>query len=88
MTGCSGQTRTFELIRHEDVTGISGTGVVAWGCQFPDGCAVLRWATQHSSTAVYNSIGDIEAIHGHEGRTEIRWTPHQVRDPFGDAATS
>lgn len=80
MTGC---TRVFELVRTEDVTGVSGTGVVAWGCQFPDGCTVLRWATEHASTAIYDSVQKVEAIHGHGGRTVVRWVPHQVRDPFG-----
>lgn len=65
--------RTFHLERDEDATGISGTGIVAWGCRFPDGTAVLRWATAKASTAVYASLEDLEAIHGHGGLTRIVW---------------
>lgn len=67
--------RLFLLYRHEDATGVSGTGIVAEGCQFSDGRVALRWTTDKapSSTAVYDSIGDVEAIHGHDGRTELVW---------------
>lgn len=63
----------FYLNRVEDETGVSGTGIVAEGVQFTDGTAVLRWTTATSSTAVYASIGDVEAIHGHGGSTQIVW---------------
>ena len=65
--------RRFELHRHEDETGISGTGLVAWGVCFPDGRCALRWNTAVASTACYDSLGDLEAIHGHNGRTEVVW---------------
>lgn len=32
----------FELVRDVDVTGISGTGVVAEGVEFSDGTVALR----------------------------------------------
>jgi len=63
----------FYLNRVEDETGVSGTGIVAEGVQFTDGTAVLRWTTATSSTAVYASIDDLEAIHGHGGSTQIVW---------------
>ncbi len=69
------QRRMFDLVRLEDVTGVSGTGVVAWGCVFPDGRAVLRWATQRASSALYDSLEDVEEIHGHGGRTVVRFVP-------------
>lgn len=65
--------RSFVLNRQRDSTGISGTGVVAWGVRFPDGVCVLRWCSEHRSTAVYESIDDVLAIHGHGGDTEIVW---------------
>lgn len=65
--------RLFQLVRHEDETGISGTGAVAEGVKFSDGTCVLRWLTEHSSTAVYASISELEAIHGHNGKTEVVW---------------
>lgn len=63
--------RRFELHRQTDVSGISGTGVVAEGVQFSDGTSVLRWLTDTASTAVYDSLTAIDAIHGHNGSTEF-----------------
>lgn len=65
--------RRFFLLREEDETGVSGTGLVAWGCQFPDGVVVLRWNTIHTSTGIYASVQDVEAIHGHDGATKVVW---------------
>lgn len=63
--------RRFVLNRVEDETGISGTGVVAEGVVFSDGTAALRWKSEFRSTAVYASMSDVEAIHGHGGKTLI-----------------
>jgi hypothetical protein len=63
----------FELHREVDETGVSGVGVVAEGVMFHDGTAALRWRSQFKSTAVYQSITDLEAIHGHNGQTKIVW---------------
>lgn len=65
--------RPFHLYRHEDVSGISNVGVVAEGVQFEDGVAVLHWRGNVRSTAVYNSVAELTEIHGHEGRTEVRF---------------
>ena len=37
--------RHFYLDRHEDATGISGTGVVAQGVEFDNGKVALTWLT-------------------------------------------
>lgn len=67
--------RTFELHRDIDDSGISGTGVVAWGVQFPDGFVALRWATETASTVVYEGgIDSVLEIHGHGGNTRVVWT--------------
>jgi hypothetical protein len=65
---------TFQLVRNKDVTGISGTGIVAVGCYFQSfgGIAVMQWLTEFASTAWY--IGgweQIELIHGHNGKTQV-----------------
>lgn len=65
--------RRFVLRRNEDETGISGIGVVAEGCQFARGWCVLSWLTEFTSCAVYPSIEELEAIHGHGGRTVVDW---------------
>lgn len=67
--------RIFTLQRDEDVTGISGTGVVAEGVEFSDGAVVLKWIVgEHQSTVSWpRGIESVEAIHGHDGRTRIVW---------------
>lgn len=66
--------KTFFLLRKQDLTGISGTGVVAEGVQFSDGSAALRWLVgDHQSTVVYASIEAVEYVHGHGGATQIIW---------------
>jgi hypothetical protein len=75
--------RRFELHRHEDPTGISGTGRIAVGVLFDDApgedVAVIRWLTAHRSTVLYHptppvsAMAEVDAIHGHNGLTEIRW---------------
>lgn len=65
--------RRFKLVRHEDETGVSGVGIVAYGIKFGDGVCVLRWATGTASTNVYDSLADLEAIHGHAGKTTVEW---------------
>lgn len=65
-------TQLFELVRTEDVSGVSGTGVVAEiGC-FSDGTCAMRWLTETASTAIYASLDDLERIHGHGGATRVR----------------
>jgi hypothetical protein len=64
--------RTFHLQRLEDATGVSGVGEVAEGAVFSDGHVALRWVVgPHRSTVAYDNIGDVEAIHGHGGRTRV-----------------
>ena len=64
--------RPFVLVRDEDPTGISGTGVVAEGIEFSDGVVVLRWCVgENRSTVVWASIDAARAIHGHDGRTRV-----------------
>ncbi|MEU5259010.1 hypothetical protein [Amycolatopsis sp. NPDC021455] len=65
--------KSFHLVRHEDVTGLSGTGVVAEGVQWSNGQVTLCWFGEHSSVAVWPSLEDAMAIHGHNGATEARF---------------
>lgn len=61
----------FYLIRDEDVSGTSGTGRVAEGVIFSNGWCALHWLTKYTSVAFYQSIAEVEAIHGHQGRTRV-----------------
>lgn len=65
------QARRLHLERSEDVSGVSGIGIVAYGCEFPDGTICLRWDTVVSSTVIYANYEDLVTITGHGGRTEV-----------------
>lgn len=75
--------RAFLLVRDEDETGISGTGIVAEGIEFSDGRIAMRWVSSTSrSTVTWDSARDAITIHGHNGKTrmvfsdDIVW-PHE-----------
>ena len=72
-------TATFILQRHEDPSGVSGTGDVAWGAEFPDGAVAVRWPGDHPSTATWGDIRDVEAIHGHNGKTTVTYDDDNAR---------
>jgi len=63
--------KLFHLVRLEDKSGVSATGVVAEGVCFTDGRCVLTWTTKYHSIAIYDSMEDLEKIHGHDGSTII-----------------
>ena len=63
--------KPFWLERVEDDSGVSGTGRVAEGVVFSNGWCALTWLTGYTSVALYQSIEDIMAIHGHKGNTKI-----------------
>lgn len=68
-------TRTFTLVRDVDVSGVSGTGVVAEGVEFSDGTCAVRWITgDHRSTVVWDNVESVEIIHGHGGATRVVWS--------------
>ena len=69
----------FYLNRVEDESGISGTGRVAQGFIFDNGKVAVTWLSEHPSVTVYDSIGEVRAIHGHGGKTEVIMEPDYKR---------
>ena len=76
--------RRFELVRHEDASGTSGTGIVAVGVEYPDGAVHMQWRNGENADLPIDENGmatkpaptgaeATEVIHGHGGRTELRW---------------
>lgn len=74
--------RRFQIRRDVDVTGVSGTGIVADGVQFADGTTVVRWrvtSTVHAergvkpTTVIHPDVASVEALHGHNGATRVEW---------------
>ena len=65
--------RRFYLVRYDDPSGVSGTGIVALGVEFGDGAVALRWLSPRPSTSFWESVDDMIAVHGHAGSTVVHW---------------
>lgn len=64
--------KKFYLLRHEDVNGLSGTGVVAEGCLYDFGMGSLNWLTDEPTVTVFiGGFRGIKRLHGHNDKTEI-----------------
>jgi len=65
--------RVFELHRDADISGVSGTGIVAQGVEFDDGSVALRWGGDWPTSVVFydEGIEAVRQIHGHGGATRI-----------------
>lgn len=64
----------FVLVRDIDVSGVSGTGVIAEGVQFSNGVAVMQWVTTYQSTVVWpGGVEELIKVHGHDGATRVEW---------------
>lgn len=63
--------RRFVFLRDQDDTGISGTGLVVMGVQYPDGRCHYRWMTDHRTDQAADSLDTLHRVHGHQGRTRI-----------------
>ena len=73
MRRSSRRIKKFYLERHEDASGVSGTGIVAVGVLLPSGKAVMEWLSKWKTITVFESIDQVRRIHGHGGRTVLRW---------------
>ena len=72
-TAKQSSSKLFVLDRNEDATGTSGTGIVAEGVLFSNGQVVIHWMSQLEAINVYANMTVLEGIHGHDGRTTVRW---------------
>lgn len=76
--------RVYKLIRNKDISGVSGTGLVAWATEYPNGMTTVCWAGAIESVVVYRTLADAIKIHGHEGATEFVEVPvyyYSVQQP-------
>lgn len=80
--------RLFHLIREDDPTGISGTGIVAEGIRFTDGQVALRWletatarpgAGVRPTTVIHESVNSVVALHGHGSNTYVEYADTRER---------
>lgn len=66
------KVKPFYLFRKVDISGTSGTGIVAMGAIFPSGQVFMEWiASNHVSWNMFDNIEDVKTINGHDGATEI-----------------
>lgn len=65
--------RRFQMRRVEDVTGVSGIGVVVQGVMFDDGACAIRWISETPSTTHHDSLENVIKVHGHNGKTLLEW---------------
>jgi hypothetical protein len=77
--------RRFVLVRHKDVTGKSGVGIIGEGVSWTGGGAFLHWMTDYESFVHWpGGVVAILAVHGHEGATVVRWLDGGTYDaPIG-----
>jgi len=73
--------RRFILQRNEDVSGVSGTGVVAEGVLFSNGVVALHWTSEFPTSVVFHHRGmeSVEHVHGHSGATRIVWLDTEAK---------
>lgn len=67
------EAELFHLVRKQDVSGVSGTGVVALGTRYPNGKCTISWLHEISCIGVYDDIEQLVAIHGHGGNTTVQF---------------
>lgn len=79
LTSVKAQTRRFYMERLVDVSGISGTGIVAVGVEFPSGFCVLEWQTETATIEFSPSIDNIITVHGHNGNTKIYYLDQDLQ---------
>ncbi len=71
--------KIFYLKREEDESGVSGTGRVAHGLVFYNGKVTVTGLSEHPSVTIYDNIGEVHAIHGHGGKTQVEFEPDYKR---------
>ena len=71
--------------RHEDESGKSGEGLCADILEFPDGTCVAHWRSHTPSTTIFPNVKQMEAVHGHGGKTEVVfYAIHEVPQSPGE----
>lgn len=63
--------KNFYLLRHEDLHGHSGLGVVAEGTIFDNGMVAMTWLSKWDTVTMFKNVQAVKELHSHEGRTEI-----------------
>jgi hypothetical protein len=65
--------RRFWLVRHDEVAGVGGRGIVAEGSVWSSGQVALHWPGRPLATSVWASLDELLAVHGYDGWTMVEW---------------
>lgn len=65
--------RRFHLVRDDDISGVSGTGIVVEGVEFENGKVAICWTTKFHVCSIIDNMHTLEKVHGHGGRTRVVW---------------
>lgn len=89
--------RTYYMYRSEDVSGLSGEGLVAEVVEWADTTATMRWMPTTSpqgmsrdvrpTTVDHPSLRNVLALHDHDGRTFLREKRDDPEQRLGDRIT-
>lgn len=71
--------RLFDLVRDEDVSGVSGTGVVAEVCEFENGWAAVAFLKHTAGIGNVIVYSDISHVHGTRRKDKTR-SPRQLNN--------
>lgn len=63
--------KTFKLFRKRDVSGFTGTGIVAVGVRFPSGKCYVEFLGYPYTVRRYFNIETVIKVHGHQGSTVL-----------------
>ena len=69
--------RFFNVMRNDDISGISGCGIVAEGVEFHDGQVAISWFGRYHILEVCKDLKTWLDVHGHEGRTIVEFLKEQ-----------
>ena len=61
----------YHLYRKEDVSGISGTGVLAIIFKLAPSRYLMEWLGEHRTLTLFESLESIKNIHGHDNKTIV-----------------
>lgn len=76
--------RRFIFVRSQDVSGVSGEGIVLEGVEFTDGSVIVKWKTHTSSFGTFHNMKAFQAVHGHGGLGEVVWIDPDPLENFDD----
>lgn len=68
-----------EVLRYKDISGVSGTGLVAQIVLFSNGKVVVAWLGEYPTTETLDSLDHFFAVHGHNGATVVHWEDQTVQ---------